>query len=81
MDEIIRFVSLAQTDRFTITEPHEQFNIRRKRACKHLERYADGEMISGQCHRRQPRPGKGSPRQSWHCLPRGAAKRSGLPST
>lgn len=44
MEEIIRFVSLAQTDRFTITELCEQFNISRKTAYKHLERYAAGGL-------------------------------------
>ncbi len=42
MEEIIRFVSLAQTDRFTITDLCEQFGISRKTAYKHLERYAAG---------------------------------------
>jgi len=46
MDEIIRFVSLAQTDRFTITELCVQFNISRKTAYKHLERYATGGMAA-----------------------------------
>ena len=40
MEEIIRFVSLAQTDRFTLTDLCEQFGISRKTAYKHLERYA-----------------------------------------
>ena len=40
MEEIIRFVTLAQTDRFTITDLCEQFDISRKTAYKHLERYA-----------------------------------------
>ncbi|MGH8630117.1 MAG: helix-turn-helix domain-containing protein, partial [Burkholderiales bacterium] len=40
MEEIIRFVSLAQTDRFTITDLCEQFGISRKTGYKHLERYA-----------------------------------------
>jgi transposase InsO family protein len=42
MEEIIRFVSLAQTDRFTITDLCEQFHISRKTAYKYLERYAEG---------------------------------------
>jgi response regulator of citrate/malate metabolism len=42
MEEIIRFVSLAQTDRFTIADLCEQFSISRKTAYKHLERYAEG---------------------------------------
>jgi hypothetical protein len=37
MEEIIRFVSLAQTDRFTITDLCEQFAIRRKTAHRRLE--------------------------------------------
>ncbi len=40
MEELIRFVKLAQTERFTLTELCEQFGISRKTAYKHLERYA-----------------------------------------
>ena len=40
MEEITRFVILAQTDRFTVTELCEQFGISRKTGYKHLERYA-----------------------------------------
>ena len=40
MDEIIRFVSLAQMGRFTVTELCEQFGISRKTGYKHLGRYA-----------------------------------------
>ncbi len=36
MEEIQRFVLLAQTDRFTITELCLQFGISRKTAYKHL---------------------------------------------
>ena len=39
MEEIIRFVSLAQTGRFTVTDLCEQFGISRKTGYKHLERY------------------------------------------
>lgn len=46
MDEIIRFVSLAQTDRFTITDLCAQFNISRKTAYKHLDRYAAGGLAA-----------------------------------
>lgn len=43
MEEITRFVMLAKTDRFTITDLCEQFDISRKTGYKHLERYeADG---------------------------------------
>jgi response regulator of citrate/malate metabolism len=41
MEEIIRFVTLAQTARFTVTELCEQFGISRKTGYKHLERYAE----------------------------------------
>ncbi|MCZ2155531.1 MAG: helix-turn-helix domain-containing protein [Bryobacterales bacterium] len=44
MDEIIRFVSLAKSGRFTVTELCEQFGISRKTGYKHLERYADEGM-------------------------------------
>jgi transposase len=40
MEEIIRFVLLAQSDRFTVTDLCEQFGISRKTGYKHLERYA-----------------------------------------
>jgi transposase len=40
MEAITRFVMLAQSDRFTITELCEQFGISRKTGYKHLERYA-----------------------------------------
>ncbi|MFZ5497240.1 MAG: helix-turn-helix domain-containing protein [Verrucomicrobiota bacterium] len=49
MDEIIRFVSLAQTGRFTITELCEQFTISRKTAYKHLERYAENKQKGSGC--------------------------------
>jgi putative transposase len=39
MEEIIRFVTLANTERFTITELCEQFGISRKTGYKYLERY------------------------------------------
>jgi len=38
--DIIRFVTLVQTDRFTVTDLCEQFAISRKTAYKHLDRYA-----------------------------------------
>ena len=42
MEELTRFIALAQTERFTLTELCEQFGISRKTAYKHLERYALG---------------------------------------
>jgi len=38
MDEINRFVILAQSDRFTVNELCEQFGISRKTSYKYLER-------------------------------------------
>jgi putative transposase len=40
MEEIVRFVVLAQSGRFTVTELCEQFGISRKTGYKHLGRYA-----------------------------------------
>lgn len=40
MEEITRFVMLAQSDRYSVTELCEQFGISRKTGYKHLERYA-----------------------------------------
>jgi transposase len=53
MEEITRFVMLAQSDRFTLTELCEQFGISRKTGYKHLERYAaDGlKGLAARSHR------------------------------
>ena len=40
MEEIIRFVMLSQSDRFTVTELCEQFGIRSATGYKHVERCA-----------------------------------------
>jgi transposase InsO family protein len=40
MEEIIRFVMLARSARFTVTELCEQFGISRKTGYKHLDRFA-----------------------------------------
>ncbi len=40
MEAIIRFVMLARSARFTVSELCEQFGISRKTGYKHLERYA-----------------------------------------
>lgn len=40
MEEIARFVHLAQSDRYSVTELCAQFGISRKTGYKHLERYA-----------------------------------------
>jgi transposase len=44
MEELNRFVILAQTDRFTLTDLCEQFGISRKTGHKHLARYAEGGL-------------------------------------
>jgi len=44
MEEIIRFVMLAQSARFTVSELCEQFGISRKTGYKHLDRYAAGGL-------------------------------------
>jgi transposase len=40
MEELNRFVVLAQSGRFSVTDLCEQFGISRKTGYKHLERYA-----------------------------------------
>ncbi len=44
MDEITRFVLLARTARFTLTDLCEQFGTSRKTGYKHLERFAADGM-------------------------------------
>jgi transposase InsO family protein len=53
MEEIVRFVMLAQSSRFTVSELCEQFGISRKTGYKHLARYAaDGlKGLQGRSHR------------------------------
>ena len=41
MEEINRFVILAHSGRFSVTDLCEQFGISRKTGYKHLERYAE----------------------------------------
>ena len=41
MEEIVRFVMMVRSGRFTLTELCEQFNVSRKTAYKYLERYAE----------------------------------------
>jgi len=54
MEEIIRFVTLANSGRFTVTELCEQFGISRKTAYKHLERYAEGGLKALQPRSHRP---------------------------
>jgi putative transposase len=53
MEEIVRFVMLAQSSRFTVTELCEQFGISRKTGYKHLARYASEGLkgLRGRSHR------------------------------
>ncbi len=44
MEEMISFVALAHSGRFTVTDLCEQFGISRKTGYKHLERYAAGGL-------------------------------------
>jgi len=44
VEEINRFVVLAKSGRFSVTDLCEQFGISRKTGYKHLERYADGGL-------------------------------------
>jgi transposase InsO family protein len=54
MEEITRFVLLAQTDRFTVTDLCEQFGISRTTGYKHLERYADRGLEGLQTRSHRP---------------------------
>ena len=54
MEEIIRFVLLAQSDRFSVTDLCEQFGISRKTGYKHLARYAAAGLPG--LRARSPRP-------------------------
>jgi putative transposase len=58
MEEIIRFVTLANSGRFTITDLCEQFGISRKTGYKHLERHAVGGLkaLQPRSHRPQSFP-------------------------
>ena len=54
MEEINRFVILARSGRFTVTELCEQFGISRKIGYKHLERYAAIGLAGLQPHSHRP---------------------------
>lgn len=58
MEELTRFIMMAQSGRFTLTDLCEQFGISRKTGYKHLERYAQ-EGLAG-LEPRSHRP---------HCFP------------
>ena len=54
MEEIIRFVTLANSGRFTLTDLCEQFGISRKTGYKHLDRYAAGGLKALQPRSHRP---------------------------
>ena len=56
MEETIRFVILAQSARFTLSELCEQFGISRKTGYKHLERYAADGLKGLQVRSHRPHP-------------------------
>lgn len=56
MEEIIRFVLLAQSDRFTVTDLCEQFDISRKTGYKHLARYAAAGLPGLRARSHRPAP-------------------------
>ena len=58
MEEKLKFVTLARTGRFTITELCDQCGINRKTGHKYLLRYAQSGSVGLNEHSRRP---KGSP--------------------
>ena len=54
MEEITRFVMLAQSGRFTVTELCEQFGISRQTGYKHLGRYATSGLKGLQARSHRP---------------------------
>ena len=62
MDEITRFVLLAQTDQCHVSDLCEQFGISRKTGYKHLERYAlEGAAVRGQAENCNKNPEQNEP--------------------
>ncbi|MEO6876174.1 MAG: IS481 family transposase [Opitutaceae bacterium] len=55
MEEINRFVVLAKSGRFSVTDLCEQFGISRKTGYKYLERYADAGVAGLQPRSHRPR--------------------------
>ena len=58
IEELIRFVSLARSGRFTVTDLCEQFGISRKTGHKHLARHAElgAAGLQPRSHRPQRSP-------------------------
>ena len=54
MEEINRFVMLARSGRFTVTDLCEQFGISRKTGYKHLARYAEAGLEGLRPRRHRP---------------------------
>ncbi len=69
MEEIDRFVMLARSGRFTVTDLCEQFGISRKAGYKHLARYAEAGLEGSRprSHRphRSPQRTPGTIRLGW----------------
>ena len=54
MEELNRFVTLARSGHFSVTDLCEQFGISRKTGYKHLERYASGGLKALQPRSHRP---------------------------
>jgi transposase len=54
MEEINRFVTLARSGHFTVTDRCEQFGISLKTGYKHLERYAQSGLAGLPLRSHQP---------------------------
>ena len=50
MEQKQRFINLAQSGRFTVSELSEEFEITRKTGHKWLLRYAGGGMVEDICY-------------------------------
>ena len=76
MEEINRFVTLARSGHFTVTDLCEQFGISRKTGYKHLERYAESGL-AGLQPRGQP---NGNPTGNPKATQRGQGNPTGNPT-
>ncbi len=54
MEEINRFIQLARSGRFYLTDLCEQFGISRKTGYKHLERYAELGLAALKANPKEP---------------------------
>ena len=65
MEEINRFVVLAQSGRFSVTDLCEQFGISRKTGYKYLERYAAHGLAGLTPRSHRPHHVRNAPRRRW----------------